>query len=175
MPAAVSGAVIDDLSGDRAANGARWDCVADTVMGGQSRGRLRTTTVAGRRARHLTGTVSLANNGGFLQLALALAADGACVDARRFDGLQLTVHGDGGDYGLHLRTADVHRPWQSYRARFRAEARWHTVDLPFSTFAPHRLEAPLDTGCLRRIGLVAIGRPGPVDLALGDLRFYPGA
>ncbi|HKK23465.1 MAG TPA: CIA30 family protein [Pseudohaliea sp.] len=164
-------AVIDDLAGEPAGGG-HWACVADTVMGGVSAGQLRTEPVAGRHARHLTGTVSLANNGGFLQLALDLAADGGTVDASAFAGLALTVCGDGAEYGVHLRTADVTRPWQSYRARFRAPAAWETVTLPFDQFSAHRLEAPLDLSRLRRLGLVAIGRPGPVDLALGDLRFY---
>ncbi len=163
--------VIDDLSGDPPGGG-RWACVADTVMGGVSGGELRTEIVASQPARHLTGTVSLANNGGFLQMAIDLAADGSSVDASAFTGLALTVCGDGEEYGLHLRTDDVRRPWQSYRARFTAPGAWTTATLPFSGFVPHRLDAPLDLSRLRRIGLVAIGRPGPVDLALGDLRFY---
>lgn len=166
----MTGPVIDDLAGDPAGGG-HWACVADTVMGGASDGQLRTEIVAGRRARRLTGTVSLANNGGFLQLALDLAADGSTVDASAFTGLALTVRGDGAEYGVHLRTADVTRPWQSYRAGFHAPGAWHTVTLPFDRFSAHRLAAPLDLSRLRRIGLVAIGRPGPVDLALGDLRF----
>ena len=167
----MTAAIIDDLSGDPPGGG-RWACIADTVMGGVSAGQLRTETVAGRPARHLTGTVSLANNGGFLQLAMDLAGDGGTVDASAFTGLALTICGDGGDYGLHLRTAAVQRPWQSYRAPFRAPAGWTTITLPFAAFTPHRLETPLDASRLRRIGLVAIGRPGAVDLALGDLRFY---
>jgi hypothetical protein len=105
-------------------------------------------------------------------MAIDLAADGSSVDAGAFTGLTLAVCGDGQAYGVHLRTDDVRRPWQSYRARFRAPGAWTTVTLPFSGFVPHRLDAPLDLSRLRRIGLVAIGRSGPVDLALGDLRFY---
>ena len=167
----MTAAIIDDLNGDPPGGG-RWTCVADTVMGGVSGGQLRTEIVAGRRARRLTGTVSLANNGGFLQMAIDLAADGSSVDASAFSGLALAVCGDGQEYGLHLRTDDVRRPWQSYRARFRAPGAWTAITLPFDRFTPHRLEAALDLSRLRRIGLVAIGRPGPVDLALGDLRFY---
>jgi len=108
----MTAAIIDDLTGDPHGGG-RWACIADTVMGGVSGGQLR-------RTRHLTGTVSLANNGGFLQMAIDLAADGSSVDAHAFSGISLAVCGDGQEYGLHLRTDDVRRPWQSYRARFRA-------------------------------------------------------
>lgn len=140
-------------------------------MGGMSAGQLRTERVAGRPARHLTGTVSLANNGGFLQMAMDLAADGSTVDASACAGLELTVYGDGGAYGVHLRSSDLRRPWQSYRARFTAPPAWTTLTLPFDAFEAHRTDTPLDTTRLRRIGLIAIGTPGPVDLALGRLRF----
>jgi hypothetical protein len=163
--------IIDDL-GDGPTLGGPWACIADTVMGGCSAGTLHTETVAGRRARHLRGTVSLANNGGFVQMALDLVAGGGLLDASAFSGITLTICGDGGDYSVHLRTADVSRPWQSYRAGFTATTTWTTISLPFDDFCPHRLEPPLDRSRLRRLGLVALGRAGAVDLALADLRFY---
>jgi hypothetical protein len=82
------------------------------------------------------------------------------------------VRGNDELYSIHLRTPDNVRPWQSYRAHFTAGSDWETIDLPFETFVPHRLELPLDKTRLRRIGLVAIGRAFCADLAVSELAFY---
>ncbi len=86
--------------------------------------------------------------------------------------MRIFVRGNGEKYSVHLRTLDNVRPWQSYRAHFTAGSDWETMDLPFETFVPYRLEAPLDTTRLRRIGLVAIGRAFYADLAVSELAFY---
>lgn len=166
--------VIDDLGAPhpRAATGTDWELVADRVMGGVSGGTLRREIVAGRPALRMQGTVSLENNGGFLQVALDFAPGGGPVDARGWAGIEIDASGNGETYNLHLRTSDVTRPWQSYRQGFRATADWRTHRLPFAGFAPHRIDAPLDLSALRRIGVVAIGRAFAVDLALGGIRFY---
>lgn len=161
--------LIDDV----AAHGAvRWRLIADRVMGGLSEGRARVETVSGRPALRLTGRVSLANGGGFLQVARDLSPAGAPVDLSGFRGLELDVVGNGEAYGVHLRTRDVVRPWQSYRATFVAPPEWRRMRLPFASFGPHRIEAPLDLAGTRRIGLVAIGRAFEADLALAWLALY---
>ena len=163
-------AILDDLSGPTTPLGTAWELVTDGVMGGVSSGALRREEVAGRPARRMTGAVRLENDGGFVQMALDLAPGGGAVDASRWAGLELDVFGNGETYGLHLRTTDCLRPWQSYRASFAAPAEWRTVHLPFAEFAPHRIEAPLRLDRVRRLGLVAIGRAFAADLALGGLR-----
>lgn len=145
--------------------------VTDGVMGGQSMGRLSREVLDGRRALRLQGRVSLENNGGFLQMAVDLAASGS-LDARAFSGIALTVQGNGEVYGLHLRTSDLTAPWQSYRQSFTATREWQTLTLPFAGFAPHRTTTPLNLAHLRRLGLIAIGRAFEVDLALADIRLY---
>ena len=116
---------IDDLSGDfpDASNGARWQMLSDAVMGGVSAGQMTRTVIARRPAIRMQGAVSLENNGGFLQIALDLAPGGAAFDASGFAGIALDVWGNGEDYGLHLRTANLSRPWQSYRMGFAAAPR----------------------------------------------------
>ena len=152
-----------------------WRLVSDRVMGGVSDGSLTREDVAGRPALRLQGQVSLENDGGFLQMARDLAPDGGPVDASGFDGIALTVLGNGQDYNLHLRTDALSRPWQSFRAVFAAPPRWVTHRLPWSAFAPHRTEAPFDPARLRRVGLVAIGRAFEADLALAELRVFGAA
>jgi len=168
--------LIDDLSrpGGETARGARWALVSDTVMGGVSTGSLTREMVEGRTALRLRGTVRLENNGGFLQMATDLAPDGGVLDARGWDGLRVTLWGNGAGYGLHLRTPDLARPWQSYRAQVASAPRWQVFDLPFSVFTPHRTEVALNPARLRRIGIVAIGAAFEADLALADLRLYRG-
>jgi len=166
--------LIDDASADNltAATGTKWRLVTDQVMGGVSEARVRRSTVAGRPAVHLTGDVSLENNGGFVQTTLDLRPDGGAVDASGWRGIALTLWGNGEVYNLHLRTSDVRRPWQSYRQSFETTQDWRTVRLPFDGFQAHRIDAPLDLTRLKRIGLVAIGRAFRADLAVAELRFY---
>lgn len=166
--------VIEDLSRPfpEAANGARWALITDGVMGGVSRGSLRREAVGGRPALRMTGDVSLANNGGFVQMALDLAPRGGVFDARGWAGVALAVRGNGESYGLHLRTDAVTRPWQSWRQGFVAPPDWAELRLPFAGFTPHRIDVPLDPGRLRRLGLVAIGRAFAADLAVAGLWLY---
>ena len=168
-------AIIDDLSctPPLAWSGGRWHLVTDQVMGGVSRGRMDREVVAGRAAIRMRGEVSLANNGGFVQIALDLSPGGAVVDASAFSGIELDVFGNGETYGMHLRTDALIRPWQSYRQAFDAGPAWRAVQLRFDGLVRHRTNVSFDPRRLRRIGLVAIGRAFSADLSLGGLRFMP--
>ena len=128
--------------------------------------------VGGRLAIRMRGDVRLENNGGFVQMALDLSPDSGVVDASAWSGMEIDLYGDDQDYGMHLRTSDLTRPWQSYRQSFRALAKWQTIRLPFAGFSAHRTEIPLDLRRLRRLGLAAIGRAFSADLAIGGLRFF---
>ena len=166
--------IIDDLSQPppRASNGAAWELIADRVMGGLSSGTMRREIIEGRDAIRMRGDVSIANNGGFLQIALDLAPSGATVDASRWAGIEIDVLGNGERYNMHLRTADAVRPWQSWRRSFIATPFWQTIRLPFAGFEAHRIDDPLDLRSLRRVGIVAIGRAFQADIAIGGVRFH---
>ena len=144
----------------------RFSLVSDTVMGGRSSGTLTRETVQGREAWRLQGTVSLENNGGFIQMAADVPG------ASGFTGIELSATGNGETYNIHLRTSDLTRPWQSYRQSFIAGPEWETHRIPFADFAPHRTEAPLDLSRLRRIGIVAIGREFEADVSVANVAFY---
>jgi hypothetical protein len=149
-----------------------WRFVADTVMGGVSQGALRPETIEERPAKRLTGQVSLENNGGFVQMAADLSDDGSSIDASDWAGLEIDVIGNGEAYNIHLRTDDVARPWQSYRARFNATPEWTSLCFGFADFEAYRIDVPLDLTRLRRIGVVAIGRVFEADVAVSGLRLY---
>lgn len=173
MPSHAELVVDDRASGDaRSTLGTSWRLVTDIVMGGVSRADMRFATVAGRPCLHLSGMVSLDNNGGFVQVNLDLARDGRDLDASTYAGILLDVYGNSEPYNVHLRTADNWLVWQSYRAGFTAPPVWQTVRLPFSGFTPYRTSTTLDLKKLKRIGLVAIGREMQADLCLGRIALY---
>jgi hypothetical protein len=114
--------LIDNVSGDDSVSclGTTWQGISDRVMGGVSRETLQVDEQSGKRCLRLSGNVRLENNGGFVQMSLDLEPGDGRVDASPFMGLRLVVYGNGERYSVHLRTADVARPWQSYRAHFEA-------------------------------------------------------
>lgn len=149
-----------------------WEFVADTVMGGISRGQIANQVVDGRSATRLTGMVSLENNGGFIQMASDLKRDGSGLDASKWTGVEIDVCGNEEVYDLRIRTDNLDRPWQSFRAPFRASAQWATVQLPFAAFEGHKTDNALDLAKLRRIGIVAVGRVFQADIAVSDVRLF---
>ena len=148
-----------------------WRLVTDGVMGGVSQGRLVPAHIEGRDCLRLSGTVRTENNGGFVQMALDLDGD-TSERVSGFDGIRLSVYGNGEDYNLHLRTSDLWLPWQSYRKTFRSTPSWNLVELPFADFEPHRTDTGLRVDRLQRIGIVAIGRPFAADLCVTAMSFY---
>jgi hypothetical protein len=168
------GMLIDDFSDKElvSALGTRWRPVSDRVMGGISEASVTRTVVDGHPCLRLSGAVRLENDGGFIQASLDLDPAGRTVDATGYTGIRLKVSGNSERYSLHLRTKDTIRPWQSYRAQFVADRGWKIVEIPFATFIPHRLDAPLDIRELRRIGLAAIGRAFQADLSVAGIEFY---
>ncbi|MBT6274306.1 MAG: CIA30 family protein [Chromatiales bacterium] len=166
--------LIDDFSREdmMSALQTNWRPVSDRVMGGISQAGLGYDRHLGRGCLHLHGDVCLDNDGGFIQMALDLASDGDVIDAGAFRGVCLHVLGNDERYSVHLRTDALTRSWQSYRTQFIASREWSEIRLPFTAFSPHRVEIPLDVTRLRRLGLVAIGRPFRADLRLARVEFY---
>jgi hypothetical protein len=154
-----------------AANGEQWRLFTDRVMGGVSSGQLGSDEVAGRACLRMRGDVNLENNGGFVQMALNLG-NSLPQQLTRFGGLSLEVYGNAERYNVHLRTREMRYPWQSHRASFVAEPSWQTIQLPFAEFESYRTNEVLDVSQIRRLGLVAIGRPFAADLCVAKVSFY---
>ena len=150
----------------------RWQFFADTVMGGVSTGQASFVPEKSGDAAHmrLTGAVSTANNGGFIQsrrrLESPLPADTA--------GLRLMVRGNGERYFIHLRTRGTRLPWQYYQAAFPTSETWTEVDIPLSAFAPsgRLLRATPKVEAVTSVGLVAFGRDHQADVQLRSIAFY---
>lgn len=148
-----------------------WEYVADTVMGGVSSGQLSRGDVSGRDAVRLTGEVSLENNGGFIQMAADLEQDGVS-DASGWKGIEIDLRGVGTGYEVRLRTDQLTRPWQSYRAVIVPTGDWQTLRFAWDVFEANRTEVPFDPARLRRLGILAIGAEMEADIAVSELRFY---
>jgi uncharacterized protein (TIGR03643 family) len=151
-----------------------WEYVADTVMGGVSTGGRQVETYKGRTATVLRGDVSLQHNGGFVQIAADLNADGSSYDTSAWDGFELTVCGNNAAYDFRLRTDDLSHPWQSFRTDFVAPFKWRTVRLPFANVTPHKTDAKFEAARLRRISILAIGREMQAEIALAAVHLYRG-
>lgn len=180
----VDSGTIDDLSENFpvTSSGTQWMGVTDGVMGGSSSGSLVREEFMGRLSNVLTASVSLENNGGFVQMATDLALDhsvSSTVDASIYNGVELDVYFEGDvdreSFNIHLKDSNCIRQFSSYRATFEIpQGEWTTVRLPWSIFNGYGLEGLdnlLNVSALRRIGLVAIGKEMNVRLALSSIRF----
>ena len=145
-----------------------WEYIADTVMGGVSTGGISVSDAGAR----LQGIVSLDNNGGFVQMAFDLNADRSAFNASAWTGIELDVKGNGEAYDIRLRTDQLSRPWQSFRADFIAPKVQQIIRIPFADFEPHRIDAAFDPARLRRIGILAIGREFDADVTISAIRLY---
>lgn len=117
-----------------------WEFISDTVMGGVSLGQISIEEIAGRHATRLKGDVSLDYNGGFVQMAFDINDDGSASDVSSFNAIELGVFGNNETYDIRLRTNDLTRPWQSYRASFEVPPAWTSVAIPLIDFIPHKTD-----------------------------------
>jgi peptide methionine sulfoxide reductase msrA/msrB len=120
----------------------------------------------------VTGNVSLANNGGFIQARTDLRPRGRSFDARRYTGVKLLTKGNGQSYAVHLRTSQTRLPWQYYQATFSTNGQWQEIKLPFTLFKPYSLASPLNTRTLKSIAVVATGREFEADIFVDEIAFY---
>lgn len=166
--------LIDDFARDDGVSSlaTAWQRFTDQVMGGRSQANSEVEILDGRRCLRLTGEVSLANNGGFIQVALPLAARGDALDARGWTGLRLLVRGAGDGYYLHLRSSDCRLPWQYYGVELPCGPEWSTVEIAFADFQPESLGAALDMSRLQRLGVVAAKKAFAADIAVARIELY---
>ncbi|MBS0125089.1 CIA30 family protein [Thetidibacter halocola] len=160
MPLSADPLRLSDLSDPAEAR--QWRFFTDGVMGGVSTGQ----AVFEDGHLKLTGDVSTANNGGFIQVrreALALP-EGT-------EALRIRVKGNGQAYYLHLRTSATLLPWQYYQASFTAPRDWTEITLKLSDFRPsgRMLPGTPRAGAVRSVALVAYGRDHAARVSLSGL------
>ena len=137
-----------------AASNDRWRYTSDRVMGGVSSGEAGLGREGNLTFARLRGTVSTANNGGFIQIRTTLPE--SLQDST--SAIRLRVRGNGATYYVHLRPGTARRPWQYYQASFDTTSTWKEILLPLTAFEPRGgLSAQFRPSDIRGIGLVAFG------------------
>lgn len=149
---------------------ARWRFFTDQVMGGVSTGGVAFAAEGDRPFARMTGRVSTANRGGFIQMRIALP--GPPPDGTT--GVRLVVRGNEQRYFVHLRTSGTLLPWQYYQAGFDVTEDWREIRLPFEAFAPsgallRRVPRPAS---LTSVAVVAFGRDHDARIDVQRVGFY---
>ena len=148
----------------------RWAYFSDQVMGGVSQGRAAFEQADGQPVLRLTGTVSTANRGGFIQARAKLDAPLPATA----QGVVLNVRGNDQTYFVHLRTSGTVLPWQYYQAPFEVTETWQEVRIPFADFAAsgRLLRKTPDVTAVRSLAVAAFGRDHHADLSVRAAGFY---
>lgn len=147
-----------------------WRFFTDAVMGGVSTGQMVLAQEAGQTHARMTGRVSTANRGGFIQMQLDLNPQPPEGTA----GVRLVARGNDQRYFVHLRTTETLLPWQYYQAGFDVTRRWTDLRLPFASFRASGglLRATPRPESLTSLGVAAYGRDHDAEIELREVGFY---
>lgn len=148
----------------------RWRLITDQVMGGVSAGQVVFVQEDGRAHARMTGRVSTANRGGFIQMRLDLT--GPLSEGST--GVRLVVRGNDQRYFVHLRTTDTVKPWHFYQAGFDVTRNWTEVSLPLDVFAASRRlsQTRVRLGNPTSLAIVAYGRDHEAEIEVREVGFY---
>ena len=148
----------------------RWRFFTDQVMGGVSTGGVAFANEDGTSFARMTGRVSTANRGGFIQIRLDLATSPPAGTT----GVRLIVRGNDQRYFVHLRTGGTLLPWQYYQAGFDVTETWSEVRLPLDAFKASGglLRSVPNPGSLTSLGIVAYGRDHDAQIDVREVGFY---
>lgn len=148
----------------------RWRFFTDQVMGGVSTGSVTFAKEGGHAFARMTGSVSTANRGGFIQMRLDLTTP----PPEGTTGVRLMVRGNTQRYFVHLRTKGTLLPWQYYQAGFDVTESWTQVRLPFDAFKASGAflrSIPSPSG-LTSVAIVAYGRDYDAQIDVREVGFY---
>jgi Complex I intermediate-associated protein 30 (CIA30) len=148
----------------------RWRFFTDQVMGGVSTGGVVFANEDGTSFARMTGRVSTANRGGFIQMRLDLGIPPPAGTT----GVRLIVRGNDQRYFVHLRTGGTLLPWQYYQAGFDATESWNEVRLPLDAFKASGalLRGLSNPASLTSVAVVAYGRDHDARIDVRELGFY---
>ena len=148
----------------------RWQFFTDQVMGGQSYGKLEFLTDKNGNFARMSGDVSIANNGGFIQFRGQL---GNQLN-NSIRGIRLKVRGNNQKYFVHLRTTESVSPRQYYQKEFFASNKWTEVKLLLSDFQKRMnfMKSKIKPSSIRTVGIVAYGRNHQAELEVHMVSFY---
>lgn len=139
---------------------AQWQTVNDGVMGGVSDGSFRIT----EKTLEFSGTLSLANNGGFASVRTKAKE----IGLKTGDTLVARIRGDGREYSLNLYLDKQQRAF-SYRAAIQTKKdSWIEIEVPLEKF-----EATSFGRVVKDAGAVKPEEVNAVGFLLGDKKAGP--
>ena len=151
----------------------RWQFYTDQVMGGVSEGGASVRLGSEGPYVRLEGSVSTANNGGFIQIRRNVSEK-----SRDAKGILIKVRGNGENYYIHVNTSETIFMPQQYRFYYQAiiptSKEWSEVKLPFSSFerSNPQISKNFSGEKLKTIGLLAYGKNHIALLEVKYLSFY---
>ena len=158
--------LIDDFSNE---SQNRWQFFTDQVMGGISEGNASLVSDKSGQYVRLEGSVSTANNGGFIQIRTDINEG-----TNEAKGIIIKAKGNGEDYYIHLRTSGTVLPWQYYQISFPTSKNWSEIKLPFANFerSSSWISKKITGDKIRTLGIVAYGKNHNAKLDVAYLSFY---
>jgi hypothetical protein len=153
-------------------NARYWQYISDQTMGGVSDGQAILDKDGDMIFARLTGNVSTANNGGFIQIRTNFSFVDLINTNKNLKGVLLNTKGNGETYHIFIRTSEDRSYRDFYSATFTTNDNWEIVDLPFSKFKHRYSNRSLDGNDIRTFGIVAYGRNFYSDVSVSEIRFY---
>ena len=153
-------------------NARYWQYISDQTMGGVSDGQAILDKDGDMIFARLTGNVSTANNGGFIQIRTNFSFVDLININKDLKGVLLNTKGNGETYHIFIRTSEDRSYRDFYSATFTTNDNWEIVDLPFSKFKHRYSNRSLDGNDIRTFGIVAYGRNFYSDVSVSEISFY---
>jgi len=153
-------------------NARYWQYISDQTMGGVSNGQAFLDKDGDMIFARLTGNVSTANNGGFIQIRTNFSFVDLININKDLKGVLLNTKGNGETYHIFIRTSEDRSYRDFYSATFTANDNWEIVDLPFTKFKHRYSNKSLNGNDIRTFGIVAYGRNFYSDVSVSEIIFY---
>ena len=153
-------------------NARYWQYISDQTMGGISNGQAILDKDGDMLFARLTGNVSTANNGGFIQIRTTFSFVDLINSDKNLLGVRLNTKGNGETYHIFIRTSEDRSYRDFYSATFIANDNWEIVDLPFTKFKHRYSNKSLNGNDIRTFGIVAYGRDFFSDVSVSEISFY---
>ena len=154
---------------DKFTTNTNWKMITDQVMGGISQGQFNYQKIGDDNAVILTGSVSIKNNGGFIQIRRNLDD----VNLNNVKKVTIIAKGNDEKYFIHLRTAFTVLPWQYYQSSFFVENDFKSFVLPLIDFkkSGYLLPKRINPNNIKSIAIVAFGKKYNAELIVKEIRF----
>ncbi len=154
---------------DKFTTNTNWKMITDQVMGGISQGQFNYQKIGDDNAVILTGSVSIKNNGGFIQIRRNLND----VNLNNVKKVTIIAKGNDEKYFIHLRTTFTFLPWQYYQSPFVVENSFKSFVLPLNDFkkSGYLLPTRINPNNIKSIAIVAFGKDYNADLTVKEISF----